>query len=86
MKKLIMCMFISSCFVYANPYTKCIGCHGAHGEKAALGKSQGTGIGLYMSYEMVQKLFNGEMKVENETFFYEKKEYLGAKFTITIKL
>lgn len=41
MKKLIMCIFLSSCFVYANPYTKCIGCHGAHGEKAALdGKSK----------------------------------------------
>lgn len=26
--------------LFANPYTKCVGCHGANGEKVALGKSK----------------------------------------------
>ena len=41
MKKLLMLLFVSSCVVYANPYAKCIGCHGAKGEIAAMnGKSK----------------------------------------------
>ena len=41
MKKLVSICLISSCFLYANPYAKCVGCHGVNGEKAALnGKSK----------------------------------------------
>jgi PAS domain S-box-containing protein len=49
-------------------------------------KSQGTGIGLYMSQEMIEKHMKGELNVENKTFYYENKSYLGALFTIKIPL
>lgn len=45
-------------------------------------KSIGTGIGLYMSEEIIVKHFEGQIKVENHTFSYKDKEYVGAKFTI----
>jgi signal transduction histidine kinase len=47
-------------------------------------KSQGIGIGLYMCYEMITKHFNGTIKAENTTFFYENESYTGAKFTLLI--
>ncbi len=40
MKKVILVFFLFSCALYANPYGKCVGCHGAKGEKVALGKSK----------------------------------------------
>ncbi len=41
MKKLIFLSLTASCFAYANPYAKCIACHGVNGEKTALnGKSK----------------------------------------------
>ncbi len=49
-------------------------------------KSQGTGIGLYMTHEIVTKHMNGYLKVENENLIYNNNEYVGAKFTIMFKL
>jgi PAS domain S-box-containing protein len=49
-------------------------------------KSQGTGIGLYMTHEIVTKHMNGYLKVENENLIYNDNEYVGAKFTIMFKL
>lgn len=40
MKKTLFLCLVASCLAYANPYAKCVGCHGANGEKAALGKSK----------------------------------------------
>ena len=40
MKKVLLLTSILACAVFANPYAKCIGCHGANGEKVALGKSK----------------------------------------------
>lgn len=41
MKKLIIAAsLLTACVAFANPYAKCAGCHGATGEKAALGKSK----------------------------------------------
>jgi signal transduction histidine kinase len=42
---------------------------------------KGTGIGLYMSKTILQKSFNGDMKIENR---YENGIRIGAKCTITI--
>jgi len=49
-------------------------------------KSQGTGIGLYMSTKIVTKHMNGNLKVENKTYKYEDKKFNGAEFTIRIPL
>ena len=47
---------------------------------------EGTGIGLYMSKDILTKLLNASIEVENETFTYEKVQYTGAKFTINMNL
>ena len=47
-------------------------------------KSIGTGIGLYMSEEIVNKHLEGELIVENHKFIFENKEYIGAKFSIIL--
>jgi signal transduction histidine kinase len=47
-------------------------------------KSQGTGIGLYMSDEIITKHMNGKLEVENSTFEYNNKTFTGALFTIKI--
>jgi cytochrome c553 len=41
MKKIIIAAsLLTASIAFANPYAKCAGCHGADGEKAALGKSK----------------------------------------------
>jgi cytochrome c553 len=40
MKKVLLLTSILACVAFANPYAKCAPCHGANGEKAALGKSK----------------------------------------------
>ncbi|MFV0563019.1 cache domain-containing protein [Malaciobacter mytili] len=47
-------------------------------------KSQGTGIGLYMTNEIIIKHMKGEIKVENRSFEYEGIKYLGACFEIKL--
>lgn len=49
-------------------------------------KSQGTGIGLYMTEEIITKHLEGQILVENKEFTYEGKEYIGAQFTIVLNL
>ncbi len=48
-------------------------------------QSQGTGIGLYMTYNMITKM-NGTIEVKNETFEYNNSSYTGANFIITLPL
>lgn len=49
-------------------------------------KSQGTGIGLYMSRQIVEKHMKGQLLVSNDEFIYENKNYVGAKFDIIFSL
>jgi signal transduction histidine kinase len=47
-------------------------------------QSQGTGIGLYMSQDIIKNHLNGDIIVTNESYTYENIEYKGAKFKISI--
>ncbi|MAD41413.1 MAG: hypothetical protein CL623_03375 [Arcobacter sp.] len=49
-------------------------------------KSQGTGIGLYMSEEIVTKHLKGSLSVINEKYTYEGINYTGAKSVIKIDI
>ena len=49
-------------------------------------KSQGTGIGLYMSLEIIQKHMDGTLTATNEEFTYENKDFKGAMFKIILPL
>jgi two-component system, NtrC family, sensor kinase len=48
--------------------------------------ASGTGIGLFMSKEIITKNMAGTIKAKNEKYVYDKKEYLGAVFTVTLPL
>jgi len=47
-------------------------------------QSQGTGLGLHMSYNIIVNGMNGTLRASNENFTYEGKDYTGAKFEITL--
>jgi len=47
-------------------------------------QSQGTGIGLFMTKEIITKHMNGNIEIENKTFPYDNQTYTGALFIITI--
>jgi len=49
-------------------------------------QSQGTGIGLFMSEEIICKHMDGNIEVVNEKFVFENKEYYGAKFILSIPI
>lgn len=40
MKKIALLCTVLACSLFADPYAKCVACHGAQGEKAAMGKSK----------------------------------------------
>ena len=49
-------------------------------------KSQGTGIGLFMSEELVVKHMNGRICAKNVSYEYNGKEYRGAQFTVKLPI
>jgi signal transduction histidine kinase len=49
-------------------------------------KSQGTGIGLYMSLEIIEKHMNGKLSVSNKNYIYKDVKYKGAEFKIELPL
>lgn len=49
-------------------------------------QSQGTGIGLYMSQEIISRHMKGSLEVENTSYEYEGNTFTGALFTIKLPL
>ena len=49
-------------------------------------QSQGTGLGLYMTYKIITQSMQGTLEVKNTHFVHNEKEYFGAKFTITLPM
>jgi len=49
-------------------------------------QSQGTGIGLYMSEEIITKHMKGTISVENKNYEIDGRSFNGALFTISIPL
>ena len=47
-------------------------------------KSQGTGLGLHMTYNLIVDGMNGMIDVNNIKYTYKNKEYIGAEFTINL--
>jgi signal transduction histidine kinase len=47
-------------------------------------ETKGTGIGLYMSKEIIEKHMKGTLSVSNEEYIYLQKNYKGATFLITL--
>jgi signal transduction histidine kinase len=49
-------------------------------------QSQGTGIGLYMTRDIIVKHLDGDKKVSNDDFEIENTKLRGANFCITIPI
>ena len=49
-------------------------------------KSQGTGIGLFMSKKIITQHFDGSIEVENKDIKINNKDFHGAEFSIRVKL
>ena len=49
-------------------------------------KSQGTGLGLHMTYDLIVNGMGGTVEANNVEFKYDDKEYVGAEFVISLPL
>ncbi len=49
-------------------------------------QSQGTGLGLHMTYKLIVEGMDGKISVRNKSYIYGNKEYEGAFFDISIPL
>ncbi|MEA3513705.1 MAG: ATP-binding protein [Campylobacterota bacterium] len=49
-------------------------------------KRQGTGIGLYMSSQMINEHMKGNLTVSNKSYKYENVKYKGASFKIQLPI
>ena len=47
---------------------------------------KGTGLGLYMSKNIINESIKGKLEVKNIIYLHDEKQYIGAKFFITIPL
>jgi PAS domain S-box-containing protein len=47
-------------------------------------ESLGTGLGLYMTHQIITKQFHGILTAKNIEFTYENKDYIGADFLIEL--
>lgn len=46
--------------------------------------SEGTGLGLHMTYNLITEGMHGNIEANNTTYIYEDKEHVGAEFIITL--
>jgi len=49
-------------------------------------KSQGTGLGLHMTYNLIVDGMDGTIEALNQTYTYEDEKYTGAEFIITLPM
>ncbi|XOB62439.1 cache domain-containing protein [Campylobacterota bacterium DY0563] len=49
-------------------------------------QAQGTGIGLYMTYQIITNHLNGDIHVNNTSIPFGNKSFKGAKFTILLPI
>ena len=49
-------------------------------------KSQGTGLGLHMTYKLIDEGMHGKIEAQNVEFEYENRIYKGAEFIISLNL
>ncbi len=49
-------------------------------------QSQGTGLGLHMTYKLIVDGMNGSINVHNVTYNYKNEELKGAMFAITLPI
>jgi len=49
-------------------------------------KSQGTGLGLHMTYKLITEGMSGTITAQNTVYQYNSQEYSGAEFIITLPL
>ena len=49
-------------------------------------KSQGTGLGLHMTYKLIDEGMHGKIEAQNVEFEYENRIYKGAEFIISFNL
>ncbi|MEA2017074.1 MAG: ATP-binding protein [Campylobacterota bacterium] len=47
-------------------------------------KSQGTGLGLHMTYNLIVDGMNGTIEATNVNYEHANKEYIGAEFSISL--
>ena len=49
-------------------------------------KSQGTGLGLHMTYKLIDEGMHGKIETRNVEYKYKNENYKGAEFTITFNV
>ncbi len=49
-------------------------------------QSQGTGLGLHMTHNIIVDGMKGTVEAINKTYKYEDKKYTGAEFTISLSM
>jgi len=49
-------------------------------------KSQGVGLGLHMTYNLIVGIMNGTIEAHNVEYEYNNKKHIGAEFIITLPL
>ena len=49
-------------------------------------RSQGTGLGLHMTYNLIVDGMGGTIEANNVSYEYDGKEYIGAEFTISLSM